>query len=267
MADMADGDQFEDAWKRINEATGAKVIPITYVNSKAVIKAFCGANGGACCTSSNARKVIEWALTQGDKILFLPDQHLGRNTAYAMGYPLDTTVVYDPDADRGGLSDQQIREARFLLWKGHCSVHQFFGIEHCEKIREADPDCRIIVHPECKWDVVQAADQAGSTEYIIKVIDEAPEGTSWAVGTEINLVNRLATRHAGKKKIRSLGGLQCLCSTMYRIDMPHLLWALDELAAGRVVNQIQVTPEIKRDSILALQRMLDNVSSTPIAAK
>ena len=265
MADMADLDQLEDAWDRM--ATDAKIIPITYVNSAASIKAFCGRHDGACCTSGNARKVLEWALTQGDKVVFLPDQHLGRNTAYALGHPLESMAVYDPHADDGGLSDEQVRDARFILWKGHCSVHQLFTVKHCEQIRVTDPEVKILVHPECTWEVVQRADFAGSTEYIIKVLAEADDGTSWAVGTEAHLVNRLVTQYAGTKQVRSLAGLQCLCTTMYRIDMPHLLWSLDELAAGRVVNRIKVDETTKRDAIAALKRMLDNVSTTPIAAK
>lgn len=267
MADMAALDQVEDAWQRLTAATDAKIVPITYVNSSAAIKAFCGRHGGACCTSSNARKVLEYALTQGDKILFLPDQHLGRNTAYAMGHPLDSMVLYDPALDAGGLTDEQIGGARFLLWNGYCSVHQVFTTRQCERVRAADPACRIIVHPECTWEVVQRADLAGSTEYIIKIITEAPDGSRWAVGTEINLVNRLANRYAGRKLVRSLADVQCLCSTMYRIDPQHLLWSLDELAAGRVVNRIRVDDQTRHFARMALQRMLDNVSSTPMATK
>jgi quinolinate synthase len=267
MADMAMIEQVEDAWDRFAEATDAKIVPITYVNSTADVKAFCGRNDGACCTSSNARQVLEYALTQGEKVLFLPDQHLGRNTAYAMGHPLESMVIYDPHAPNGGLTDEQVAEAKFILWKGHCSVHQLFTAEHCEQIRKSDPKAKIIVHPECRWEVVQRADLAGSTEYILKVLDEAPEGTSWAVGTEAHLVNRVANRYAGRKFIRSLAGIQCLCTTMYRIDLPHLTWSLDELAAGRVVNPIKVDPQTRRDAILALQRMLDNVSATPVSAK
>jgi len=267
MADMAMIEQVEDAWDRFAEATDAKIIPITYVNSTADVKAFCGRNDGACCTSSNARQVLEYALTQGDQVLFLPDQHLGRNTAYAMGNPLESMVIYDPHAPNGGLTDAQIAEAKFILWKGHCSVHQLFTVEHCEQIRKNDPQAKIIVHPECRWEVVQRADLAGSTEYILKVLDEAPEGTSWAVGTEAHLVNRLANRYAGRKYIRSLAGIQCLCTTMYRIDLPHLTWSLDELAAGRVVNRIKVHPQTRQEALLALQRMLDNVSATPVSAK
>ncbi len=267
MADMAAIDQMEEAWERMAEATDARIIPITYVNSSAAIKAFCGRAGGACCTSSNARRVLEWALTQGEKVVFLPDQHLGRNTAYSMGYPLESMVVYDPHVSDGGLTDEQISDARFILWKGHCSVHQLFTAAHCDAIRKSDPECTIIVHPECRWEVVQKADLAGSTEYIIKTIAEAPDGTRWAVGTEAHLVNRLIEQYAGRKAVRSLAGIQCLCTTMYRIDLKHLTWSLDELAAGRVTNQIKVDSDTRRGAVLALQRMLDNVSPVPLAAK
>lgn len=267
MADMAAIEQVEEAWDFFESATDAKIVPITYVNSAASVKAFVGRYDGACCTSSNARRVLEWALSQGEKILFLPDQHLGRNTAYAMGYPLDSMVVYDPNAADGGLSAQEIRDAKFLLWKGHCSVHSLFTEKQCDQIRAADPQCQIIVHPECRWEVVQKADLVGSTEYIVKALEEAPDGTSWAVGTEIHLVNRLAGKYAGRKCIRSLAGVQCLCTTMYRIDLPHLLWSLDELAAGRVVNRIKVDPDTRHWARVSLQRMLDHVSSQPAAAR
>ena len=267
MADMAAIEQLEDAWDHLTGVTDAKIIPITYVNSAATIKAFCGEHDGACCTSSNARKILEWALEQGDKVIFLPDQHLGRNTAYALGFPLDAMALYDPHQPRGGLTDEQVRDAKFFLWKGHCSVHALFTEAQCDHIRSADPAAKILVHPECRWEVVQKADLAGSTEYILKALDEAPEGSSWAVGTEIHLVNRLAQKYAGRKNIRSLAGVQCLCTTMYRIDVPHLLWTLDELAAGRVVNPIKVDDHTKHFAVVALQRMLDNVSAQPLAAK
>ena len=267
MADMAEIEQLEDAWDHLTSVTAEKIVPVTYVNSTAAIKAFCGRHDGACCTSSNARQILEYALGQGDKVMFLPDQHLGRNTAYALGHPLDAMVVYDPHAEDGGLTDDQVAAAKVLLWKGHCSVHQLFTPEQCDAVRQNDPDCRIIVHPECTWEVVQKADLAGSTEYILKVLDEAPEGSHWAVGTEIHMVNRAADRYAGRKSIRSLAGIQCLCTTMYRIDMPHLLWILDELAAGRVVNQIKVDPDTSHHARIALQRMLDHMSARPVAAK
>lgn len=266
MADMAAIEQLEEAWERIAFAD-AKVVPITYVNSAASIKAFCGGHDGACCTSSNARKVLEWALDgerPGDgngrrKVLFLPDQHLGRNTSFDMGWPLESMAVYDPKESGGGLTDAQLADATFLLWNGHCSVHQLFTARQIEQIRAADAEFRIIVHPECAWEVVQQADLAGSTEFILNTIDAAPAGSKWAVGTEVHLVNRLAQRYAGVKTVRSLAGIQCLCTTMYRIDCRHLLWVLDELAEGRVVNQIVVDPETKTLARLALDRMLSLV--------
>lgn len=265
MADMAGIDQVEEAWDFLTAAVPeTTIVPITYVNSSAAVKAFVGGHDGACCTSSNARRVLEWALEGEDpsrpsgrrKALFLPDQHLGRNTAYDMGWPLDSMVVYDPKQVNGGLSEEQVRRAGILLWKGHCSVHQLFTAKQVDEIRAIDPDYRVIVHPECDWSVVQKADLAGSTEYIIKTIENAPPGSKWAVGTEVHLVHRLAKRFEGIKSIRLLSGIQCLCTTMYRIDRKHLLWVLDELAAGRVVNQIRVDPETKALAKIALDRML-----------
>jgi quinolinate synthase len=276
MADMAQIDQLENAWDHLTAATDAKIVPITYVNSTAAVKAFCGGHDGACCTSSNARLILESALSghlaenAGDenrKVLFLPDQHLGRNTAFALGYPLDSMAVYDPTRDNGGLTDEQIRDTKFLLWKGHCSVHQLFTPAMCDEIRETDPDCTIIVHPECSWEVVQKADLSGSTEYIIKTVTDAPAGTSWAVGTEVHLINRLADQLASKKNVRSLARIQCLCTTMYRIDRRHLLWTLDNLADGRVVNQISVDPETRTLGVLALNRMLSHIARQPVSAK
>ncbi|MFQ5463823.1 MAG: quinolinate synthase NadA [Phycisphaerae bacterium] len=266
MADMADLDQLEEAWQFLTNDCSVAPIPITYVNSSADIKAFCGRHGGACCTSSNARAVLDWAFTQGDMVLFLPDQHLGRNTAYAMGIALNEMLVYDPAARHGGLDRDRIAGAKVLLWKGHCSVHALFTPEQCDEIKRNDPECTILVHPECSWEVLQKADLAGSTEFIIKTVADAPPGSRWAIGTEIHLVNRLATRHTGKG-IRSLAGIQCLCTTMYRIDLKHLLWVLDELAEGRVANRIQVDEATQRDARLALKRMLENVSPLPVAIK
>jgi quinolinate synthase len=266
MADMAEIEQLEDAWEYLVEQCEASVVPITYVNSAASIKAFCGGQGGACCTSSNAANILRWALEQGDKVLFLPDQHLGRNTAYAMGIPLDGMVVYDPKLPHGGLMPRQVEEAKILLWKGHCSVHGLFTTAQCDEIRRIDPAYKILVHPECTWEVVQKADLAGSTEFIIKTVRESAPGSKWAIGTEIHLVNRLANTYTDKA-VRSLAGIQCLCSTMYRIDLKHLCWALDELAEGRIVNQIQVDPETRRLAIMALDRMLANVSAQPVAIK
>jgi quinolinate synthase len=210
--------------------------------------------------------VLEWAFSQGDKVLFMPDQHLGRNTAYAMGVPLEEMVMYDPDFPSGGLTREQARAAKVILWKGHCSVHVLFTPAQCDEIRRSDPDCRILVHPECPWEVVQKADLAGSTEFIIKAVRESHPGTRWAIGTEIHLVNRLANRHPDRP-IRSLAGIQCLCTTMYRIDLKHLLWVLDELLAGRVVNPIIVDPGTTRLAIVALERMLANVPPQPVAIK
>jgi quinolinate synthase len=267
MADMADIDQVEEAWGFLRDC-GAPVVPITYVNSAASVKAFCGGRGGACCTSGNARRVLEWAFTPAnhgacDKVMFLPDQHLGRNTAHAMGVALDQMAVYDPAKRNGGLNPEQVREARVILWKGHCSVHALFTEAQCDEVRGHDPGCKIIVHPECKWEVVQKADLAGSTEFIIKAVRESPPGSRWAIGTEIHLVSRLAGEHPDKG-IRSLAGIQCLCSTMYRIDLRHLLWVLDELSAGRVVNRIEVDPDTRRLAAVALER---NVPAEPAAAK
>jgi quinolinate synthase len=266
MADMADIEQLEDAWEYLVEECDADLIPITYVNSAANIKAFCGGHGGACCTSSNAARVLEWAFGQGEKVIFLPDQHLGRNTGYAMGVPLDEMVVYDPHEPNGGLTPRHVADARIILWKGHCSVHGLFTVAQCDEIRRLDPEYKILVHPECTWEVVQKADLAGSTEFIIKTVREAPAGSKWAIGTEIHLVNRLATAYPDKA-VRSLAGIQCLCTTMYRIDLKHLLWCLDELAAGRVVNRISVDPETKRLALMALERMLANVSAQPVGVK
>lgn len=266
MADMAEIDQLEDAWDCIVHENAQQVIPITYVNSAASIKAFCGKHGGACCTSSNAAKILEWAFGQGDKVIFLPDQHLGRNTAYAMGIALDQMVIYDPHVPNGGLTTDQIKHAKVFLWKGHCSVHALFTLQHCDEIRKIDPEYKLLVHPECSWEVVQKSDLSGSTEYIIRTVRESPPGSKWAIGTEVHLVNRL-TNMFPDKSVRSLAGIQCLCTTMFRIDLKHLLWTLDELAEGRVVNPIKVNSETRRWATLALERMLQNVSPQPVAIK
>ncbi len=267
MADMAHIDQVEAVWSELEKSVGGRVRPITYVNSSAAVKAFVGRHDGACCTSSNARTVLQWALDgarpddasagrgDGPKVLFLPDQHLGRNTAYALGWPLDRMVVYDPNQPCGGVAPERLAEAQFILWKGHCSVHQLFKVSDCEAIRSLPEPYRIIVHPECTWEVCQRADFVGSTEYIIKTVREAPAGTCWAVGTEVHLVNRLANT-CRDKRVRSLARMQCLCSTMYRIDLPHLCWALENLAAGRVVNRVCVDPETRHWARVALDRML-----------
>jgi quinolinate synthase len=267
MADMAGIEQLEDAWEDLHSECDATIVPITYVNSSAAVKAFVGRNGGACCTSSNARQVLEWALdgeqpavaTGRRKILFLPDQHLGRNTAFGMGWPLAAMAVFDPKEPVGGITPAALGDATVLLWKGHCSVHQLFTAKQVDEIRAIDPEFRVVVHPECDWSVVQKADLAGSTEFIIRTIEESPRGSKWAVGTEVHLVHRLAKRFEGEKTIRLLAGIQCLCTTMYRIDPKHLAWSLDELAAGRVPNRIRVDPETKADARIALDRMLSLV--------
>jgi quinolinate synthase len=275
MADMADIDQLEEAWPVLSAATGAPIVPITYVNSTAAIKSFVGRQEGACCTSSNAKMVLEWALrgmppgtdpTDGPKVMFLPDQHLGRNTAYALGWPLESMVVYDPNIYRGGLTEEQIAAARFILWKGHCSVHQLFTVEQADALRAAPEPWNIIVHPECTWEVCQAADEVGSTEYIIRTVTDAPAGTHWAIGTEVHLVNRLAST-IKDKTVRSLAGVTCLCSTMYRIDLPHLCWVLERLVAGEVVNQVSVDEETAHWSRVALDRMLALKPTQPTSAR
>jgi quinolinate synthase len=257
MADMARLRQVEDAWAAM-EAAGiaADVVPVTYMNSSADIKAFCGRNGGAVCTSSNAETALEWAYQQGSKVLFLPDQHLGRNTAVLkMGLTLDDCVVWDPHRENGGLTVEQLREAKMILWKGHCSVHGRFSEETIPELRASIPGVQVIVHPECKHEVVLEADLVGSTEFIIQTIEAAPAGSAWAVGTELNLVKRLAAEHPDKR-IVFLDKTVCYCSTMNRIDLPHLVWALESLVDGVVVNQIEVDEETEKWAKVALDRML-----------
>lgn len=257
MADMANIDQVEEAWDEIAAITAIeRVVPITYMNSSAALKAFVGRHGGAVCTSSNARAVLEWAFARGEKVLFFPDQHLGRNTGYAMGYGEADMRVWDPRHDLGGLDERAVKEATFLLWKGHCSVHQRFRPEHVHTARAEHPGVEIVVHPECAHDVVELADKVGSTERIAAWVREAAPGTVMAIGTEIHMVQRLAAQHPDKA-IFSLDPLICPCSTMFRIDAPHLAWVLDNLVAGRVVNQIVVDPDTAEWARVALQRMLD----------
>ncbi len=264
MADMARLTQVEDAWDALSAAGVAdSVVPVTYMNSSADIKAFCGRHGGAVCTSSNAETALEWAFEQkpdaagGAKVLFLPDQHLGRNTAVLkMGLSLEDCVVWNPHLPGGGLSPEQLRDARMILWKGHCSVHGRFSPDVVDELRATIPDVQILVHPECQHDVVLKADLVGSTEFIIKTIEAAAPGTSWAIGTELNLVKRLAAQHPDKQ-ITFLDKTVCYCSTMNRIDLPHFVWAMESLAAGTVVNQIEVDPETEHWAQVALQRMLD----------
>jgi len=268
MADMANLDQTLECWAQLEDTCpDQRIVPITYMNSSAAIKAFVGEHGGAVCTSSNCRNVLEWALKadketgrQGDKekktkILFFPDQHLGRNTAFAMGYSLDRMVVWDPREELGGNDPQKLKEADFVLWKGHCSVHQLFRPEHVDQVREKFPEMKVIVHPECRFEVVQKADQVGSTAYIVKQIEAAPPGSQWAVGTEVHLINRLAHQHPDQKII-VLSDWQCLCTTMYRIDLPHLCWALENLVEGKVVNEIKVDAHTRKWAMVALERML-----------
>jgi len=298
MADMANLDQTLEAWAQLEEICPDQlIVPITYMNSSAAIKSFVGEHGGAVCTSSNCRNVLEWALRGGAqegsairvqgsvnaahetgtgtvsslssflnpeprtlnpekvKVLFFPDQHLGRNTAYAMGYPLEKMVVWDPRQNLGGNTAQQLKDADFVLWKGHCSVHALFRPEHVDEVRAKYPGIKVMVHPECKFDVVQKADLAGSTAYIVKQVEAAPPGTQWAIGTEVHLIHRLARQHP-EQKIIVLSDCQCLCTTMYRIDLPHLCWVLENLVEGRVVNEINVDAHTRKWATVALERML-----------
>ncbi len=267
MADMAEIGQVEDCWDSlVRQGLGTRaegleklgIIPLTYMNSAADIKAFVGERGGLVCTSSNARGAFEWAFARGEKILFLPDQHLGRNTAFAMGIPLNEMVVWDPYMLNGGVTPERLKAAKVILWKGHCSVHQRFLPEHVDRIRRDEPGMTVVVHPECRWEVCQKADVLGSTEKIIKTIEEGAPGSSFAVGTEIHLVNRLAQRFAPLgKKVITLDDSGCLCTTMYRISPAHLAWALESLVAGKVVNQIKVADETKYWAKVALDRMLE----------
>ncbi|MGC9157872.1 MAG: quinolinate synthase NadA [Terracidiphilus sp.] len=264
MADMAEISQVESCWETLESLGLAKdTIPITYVNSTAAIKAFCGERGGLVCTSSSARAAIEWAFARARRVLFLPDQHLGRNTGYAMGIPLDEMVLWNPWAvqigqDLGGQTKQRLAASRILLWKGHCAVHQRFLPGHVDQVRAKYPGIKVIVHPECRFDVCQQADAMGSTEQLIALVEQAPEGSIFAVGTEIHLVNRMARHFAAQgKKVITLDDTGCLCTTMYRISPQHLAWVLENLVEGRVVNRIQVRPAIKRWARVALDRMLE----------
>ena len=294
MADMAAPDQLEQCWADLEQmlgdsrsarldAGGARLpasartcperatarlavapearrrqpcVPVTYINSAASIKAFCGEHGGVVCTSSNAAATLKWAWERGERIVFLPDQHLGRNTAYKLGVPLDQMVVWDPNEIWGGLEPEAVKNARMILWKGHCSVHARFTARQIENMRALHPGIRVIVHPEVPWDVVQAADDAGSTEYIIKTVSESPVGSTWAVGTEIHLVNRLARRMQPDRTVLSLDQFGCLCSTMFRVSPNHLLWVLEGLVAGEVHNRIVVPEDQKHWTKVALDRML-----------
>ena len=264
MADMAEISQVEACWEAL-EALGLadEIIPLTYMNSAAAIKAFCGERGGLVCTSSNARAAFEWAFERGKRILFLPDQHLGRNTGYAMGIPLDQMVVWDPWANQigqsqGGQTKERLAASHILLWKGHCAVHQRFLPSHVDQVRAKYLGIQVIVHPECRFEVCQKADALGSTERLIALVEQAPAGQMFAVGTEIHLGNRMARRFAAEgKRVITLDDTGCLCTTMYRITPQHLCWALENLVEGRVVNRIQVRADVKRWAKVALDRMLE----------
>jgi quinolinate synthase len=256
MADMADIGQVEACWSELSSVIDSrKIIPVTYMNSTAAIKAFTGEQGGSVCTSSNAAQVMRWAFETGEKVLFLPDEHLGRNTGYRMGIPLDQMIVWDPYQEFGGNTPQAIRSARIILWKGYCSVHQRFTPQQVERVRREHPGIRVIAHPECRFEVAEAADQIGSTEGIIKAIQASPAGTEWAVGTEIHLVNRLG-KELKDHKVISLDPSVCVCTTMFRITPQHLLWALENLGEGNVVNRISVDERTRHHARVALDRML-----------
>jgi len=261
MADMAATDDVLDAWETLADLYGsavsgrAPILPVTYMNSAAALKAFCGENGGIVCTSSNAERVLGWAFERGERVLFFPDQHLGRNTAYQLGVPLDQMVVWDPREPLGGNSAARLRAARVVLWKGHCSVHKRFTVAQIEKARREHPGITVIVHPECEFPVVQAADLSGSTELILAHVAAGAPGTRWAVGTEVSMVHRLAMENPDKL-IFCLDPVVCPCSTMYRIHPAYLAWVLDNLVEGRVVNRVQVDHETKRWAKVALERML-----------
>jgi len=256
MADMADLDQTEKGWVEMQNKFGDTILPLTYVNSTAAIKSFVGKHGGATVTSSNAKKMLEWAFTEKERILFLPDQHLGRNTAFDLGISLNEMAVWDPIGHRFEYEGENLQDVKVILWKGHCSVHEKFSIKHIENLRKKDPEIQILVHPECIYDVVQASDLDGSTSFIIKTIESAPAGSKWAIGTEMNLVNRLIKENPDKE-IVSLNPFLCPCLTMNRIDLPHLLWSLEMLEKGEVVNHIKVEAEVRRYAVLALNRMLE----------
>ncbi|MBJ6638373.1 quinolinate synthase NadA [Streptomyces sp. DHE7-1] len=259
MADMATAEQVAECWDVLTEAgVAGQVVPVSYMNSSADIKAFTGKHGGTICTSSNAKRALDWAFEQGEKVLFLPDQHLGRNTAVRdMGMSQDDCVLYNPHKPNGGLTAEELRAAKMILWRGHCSVHGRFSLDSVNDVRERIPGVNVLVHPECRHEVVAAADHVGSTEYIIKALEAAPAGSKWAIGTELNLVRRLANRFAPEgKEIVFLDKTVCFCSTMNRIDLPHLVWALESLAEGNLVNRIEVDQETEAFAKLALERML-----------
>lgn len=258
MADMAAIRQVEDAWDQLGEVIDTnRLIPVTYINSAASLKAFCGRHGGIVCTSSNAAAVIRWAFARGDRVFFFPDQHLGRNTALTLGITNEQMPVWDPYADDlGGNTEAALANSQVVLWKGHCSVHQMFRPEHVSQFRQKYPDIKILVHPECPQEVNDLADVSGSTSAILKTVEQAPAGTRWAIGTELHLVNRIKKEHP-EQEIHFLSPVVCMCATMYRIDLAHLAWAIENLIEGDVVNEIHVDPETARLSIVALERMLE----------
>lgn len=260
MADMANLANVERAWRELSEVleTDEQVTPVTYINSAADLKAFCGRHGGIVCTSSNAKRVLDWSFSQREKVLFFPDQHLGRNSGYDMGIPLDKMVEWDFDQPMGGLTPEQIRQARIILWKGFCSVHQMFKPEHIDRFKERFPETKVISHPESSFEVCQKSDYVGSTEIIIQTVRDSEPGTRWLVGTELNLVNRLHEqfKHEGKN-VHFMSPTVCMCSTMFRIDPQHLAWTLENLAEGNVVNQIKVDEAEADQARLALERMLE----------
>ena len=265
MADMAAPDQLDMCWRELGQmgirtdaVEGGRrgVVPVTYINSSAAIKAFCGEHGGIVCTSTNARAIMSWAWERGEKLLMLPHQHLGRNTAHKMGVPLDEMVVWDPNEMWGGLQPEEAATAKLILWKGHCSVHTRFTVGQIDAFRKQYPHGRVVAHPECTFDVVQAADESGSTEYIINTVKKSPPGTAWAIATEVHLVNRLANEVRDDKTVVTLDPFGCLCSTMFRVSPNHLLWVLEGLVEGEVHNQIVVPEPTKSNARLALDRML-----------
>jgi len=258
MADMAGIDQIEDAWDQLGDVLDTEdITPVTYINSAASLKAFVGCHGGIVCTSSNAEAALRWAFARTSRVMFFPDQHLGRNTALGMGITLDQMPIWDPYADAlGGSSEEQLRQSKVILWKGHCSVHQMFRPEHVRMFREKYPDIKILVHPECPREVFELADESGSTSKIIKTVESSPPGTKWAIGTELHLVNRLKQEHP-EQEIHFLSPVVCMCATMYRIDLAHLCWSLENLAAGAPVNVIKVDEDTARWALVALERMLE----------
>ena len=257
MADMAAINQIEDAWDQLGDVIDtSEITPVTYINSAATLKSFVGRHGGIVCTSSNARAALEWAFARTRRVMFFPDQHLGRNTSLGMGVPIEQMPVWDPLVEMGGCTEEQIATSRVILWKGHCSVHQMFAPEHVAAFREQHPGIRILVHPECPQEVFELADESGSTGRIIKLVEEAPPGTKWAIGTELHLVNRLKHEHP-EQEIHFLSPVVCMCATMYRIDLAHLCWSLENLTAGTPVNTIEVDEETARWSLVALERMLE----------